>query len=538
MKVNKLQLALDAYKKKKLNADKTFEEIYSQEEWPQGPQKDQIIQAKVVNIIEKSFVEVYTGWKSNSFIPFKEFKINDELNLPEVGSFISVINEGVNYKGQVNVSYRKVKLEERLKEIEQVYLNNLNNPNKETIECTINAKQKVSSSSAHHYKNNTYYADLGYGVTAIVVADGFIDLDNNPNRKFQAFVNRFEIGKNKRPHIILGIKRESIENTVLDSHKNEDHQENISDGEIVNLQIAEYKDFGIICKKVNEDDRNDTTYFIANTELAVNKRIRKKSEIISLYPIGKQIKAVGVNITDNYGNIKTILSVRDLFKNLMHNFIEYIKSSDRNQKITGTIVEKRESELIIKIDYEGSILEGKLHRDELNWNLSQGIIKYRSLNIGDKIEFAIDWKEFNIENMDVEYGFLPLSVKILYPDPLKKLMELIKIGQVYSSKILGEQDQTLLLALKLDDNTWTDQNEEVSNVDIVIPQRELKEMSKHTNTKPGALNNVKVIKIDTNTRFVYVSIKSVEADNLAKYSQSLQQNETGFNTLESMKRKK
>jgi ribosomal protein S1 len=76
-------------------------------------------------------------------------------------------------------------------------------------------------------------------------------------------------------------------------------------------------------------------------------------------------------------------------------------------------------------------------------------------------------------------------------------------------------------------------------VDILIQSKELKELSRETNTKQGAINQAKVIKIDNQTRRIYVSIKSAELDDMEKYSASLElEQNKQYSTLNSMKKKK
>lgn len=520
--MSKLNKLVEEYKKKHSdNIDDIFRDLIKQEgyEWAKGVSKNQMIDAEVVSIDNKNEkVEIRTGLKSNSFVPFREFKNNEEQKIPEVGSTISVIFEGIDSQGRVFVSYKKVKFEERLKEIEQIF------NNKQTVEGTVLYKQKVSSSN--QYKNNSYVVDLGYGVIALVVPDGFTELEQG--KKITAYVNRFDT---KRFGIILGLKVVNDGVNVEQDHKSYDSHSQLKEGEIMELKVAEYKDFGILCNKVSGGDE---LYFVNNTELTLNKRIRKKHEVITLYPLGKVFKAIVIAIKDNQGNKKLILSARELFKDLMHRFIEAVKDK-QDQKFDGIITEKRESELIVKIEYEGNILEGKLHRDDLSWSMTNAINEFRSLAVGDKIVVGINFNELNMSAMDTEYGFLPFSVKVLSEDPFKSAIENIKIGQIYPCTFVSYNDYGALMSLKIGENQWTD-----NNVDILLQIKELKELSRETNTKQGAVNQAKVTKIDPQIRRVYVSIKSAEQDDIDKYSAAAAEAEqnTSFNTLHSMSKKK
>ena len=161
-----------------------FNTLLQKEKWAQGAEINTIINAEVKDIdYNLKKVVVYTGFKSNSFISFSEFKINGEDHVPKVGDHVNVIIKGIdNETGDVISSFKEVKVKERMLELETLF------HNKETIEGTFLYKIK-----SNFVKYNSYAVDLGHGIVGLLTINDYSEIHSGD--KVSVEIVRFESKK-------------------------------------------------------------------------------------------------------------------------------------------------------------------------------------------------------------------------------------------------------------------------------------------------------------------------------------------------------
>jgi len=517
-------------KQRKQNAlvEGIFSNILKEETWAQGAPNNTIVTAEVKAInFEAKQVVVYTGFKSDSVIPFHEFKINGEDKIPTIGDHITVIVKGIDPKGCVIVSFKEVKTKQRMEEVEKLFIQ------KETIEGTILNKIKSG-----YYKNNSFAVDLGFGIVGLITLDSYGE--THPGDKLMCRIVSFST---KKLGIILA--RENSGETGSSNEKNyQQNTETFTEGEQHTIRITEIKDFGIIGEKIhnssNRDNKYNNSIFVHGSELFFNKRSRTATEIERSYHIGDEVQVVSLRL-DPIKN-RPVYSIRSLLENLFLEFQNYLKK-EKIIHITGSIIEKRNDSFIVGIPFPYTnknneittqIFEGRLYTKDLTWNEKEIHNLQRTLDVGSSVTCKILDFHPLMNQISEGYGFIPLSIKHMTTDPFRWALENIQLGQIYPCQFLEYNDNYHgFLVNLIINNTNTDEN-----ITVIVRHKDLGTMNQ---VKSGNKSHCKIIRIEEQDRLFFGSIKAAESDNkdilLKEYESNNRQGTTTLGNILDIKNK-
>jgi len=488
-------------KQRKENAllEGLFSNLLKEESWAQGAPNNTIVTAEVKKInFDTKQVVVYTGFKSDSFIPFHEFKINGEDKIPVVGDQITVIVKSIDPNtGYVICSFKEVKTKQRMEEIEKLFTQ------KETIEGTILNKIKST-----YYKNNSFAVDLGFGIVGLITLEAYGDV--HPGDKIVGRIVNFS---HKKLGIILA--RENTVDTGVE-RTYQQNNETFVEGEQHLIRITEIKDFGIIGDKITNNNSRDNKYnnsiFVHGSELFFNKRSRTAAEIERSYHLGDEVTVVSLRL-DPVKN-RPVYSIRSLFDNLFIEFQNYLKK-EKISNITGTIIEKRNDSFIIGISFPytnknnevvSQTFEGRLYTKDLSWNEKEINNLQRTLDVGASVICKVlDFTPI-ISQISDGYGFIPLSIKHMTTDPFQWALDNIHLGQIYPCHFLeyNENYHGFLVHLNIDNRTTDD------NISVIVRHKDLGATGQ---AKAGNKSHCKIIRIEEQDRLFFGSIKAAESDN-------------------------
>ena len=506
-----------------------FSNILKEETWAQGAPNNTIVTAEVKKInFESKQVVVYTGFKSDSFIPFHEFKINGEDKIPAIGDQITVIVKSIDPNtGYVVSSFKEVKTKQRMEEVEKLFTQ------KETIEGTILYKIKSA-----YYKNNSFAVDLGFGIIGLITLDTYGE--THPGDKIVCRIVNFS---HKKLGIIL-VKENTNEGITGGEKTYQQNTESFVEGEQQVIRITEIKDFGIIGEKINYTNNRDNKYnnsiFVHGSELFFNKRSRTAAEIERSYHIGDEVTVVSLRL-DPIKN-RPVYSIRNLFDSLFTEFQNYLKK-EKITNITGNIIEKRNDSFIIGIPFPYTnknnevvpqIFEGRLYTKDLTWNEKEINNLQRTLDVGSTVTCKLlDFTPL-MSQISEGYGFIPLSMKHMIPDPFKWALENIQLGQIYPCQFLeyNEHYHGFLVSLS-SNNTNTDEN-----ITVIVRHKDLGTIGQ---AKAGNKSHCKIIRIEEQDRLFFGSIKAAESDNkdtlLKEYESNNKQGTTTLGHILDIKNK-
>lgn len=486
--INKLKKQLITNKEKDV-----FEQLLSEETWALGVDKSSIITGTVVDVDnDHRQVIIDTGLKSYSSINFSEFQGTE---IPSKETQINVFLERISDTGTVIVSYRKVKFEERMKELENIFLK------KEPIKVKILSKTRMSS-----FGRNNYVVDLESGVVGILNNENYDTL--NTGDEVSVVIIKYD--NNRKFGIVT--KQEESDKSVVETKNNQFMNNDVNVGKVFPLIIKEIKDFGII----GELEEKRINVLVHVSELFWTKKLKSAIEIEKVYPIGNKVNAILIKNdkqTDS-NNRKNIFSVKRCYENPYEIFDNYMQKHGNNKIIIeGKIFEIRNDDVLldvkIKIDNQELSLEGKIHKLDFDWNKDKSFEEFHRLQVNNVVTGMI---LYNNNKDKKEYDYVSISVKHTKTNEFDVALQnnIVKIGNIYDCNIkeyIASSDVFLV---------------DIENCQVtgIIKRKDLGELNKIINKNSykavGKIVQAKIINITPETRSIVLSVRAIEEENMEK----------------------
>ncbi|OED45616.1 hypothetical protein AB836_00645 [Rickettsiales bacterium (ex Bugula neritina AB1)] len=489
------------------NEDDIFKKLLLEEKWALGIEKSSIIKGVVVEVNNiKKQVIIDTGLKSYSSINFSEF---NSTEIPEKDQQINVFLERISSNGDVIVSYRKVKFEERMKKLEKFF------QNKTPIKVKILSKTKMNS-----FGRNNYIVDLEAGILGV--------LNNNNYETFnggdEVSVVIIKYDNNRKFGIV--VRKEESEKHVFETKNNSFINDDLNVGKHFELTIKEIKDFGVICEVKDKK----TNVLVHVSELFWTKKLKSAAEIEKIYPVGSSKNAILVKNskqTDS-NNRKNIFSIKRCYQNPYQLFQTYLEENkESNTIVEGKIFEIRNNDalldIVVQVNDKELQLEACVYKSDLDWNKEKSTEMFNELQVGDHIKGVV----LNNNRDKKEYDYVNISVKNIKDNNFDKAIEnnSIKIGGVYECVIKEYIQSSDIFLVDIID----------SKVTGIIKHRDLGELnkiiSKNTHKAIGKSVNAKITSIVPSISSIILSVKAIEEDNLHKVINTKDEENTKFGDI-------
>ncbi len=423
-----------------------------------------IISGNIINI-EKNFVTIDSGLKSESYIDINQFKNSEgKINI-KINDIIDLYLENIeNGKGETILSREKAKKYKSWLNLEKSY-----------------KKSKIINGIINNKVKGGFTVDIN-GIKAFLPGS-LVDIKPIKDTSFlEGKELEFKVIKLDKKNNNIVISRKAA---IFTENNNEREKliESLKEGLIINGIIKNITDYGVFI------DLGGLDGLLHITDIAW-KRVKHPSEILN---IGDEIKVKIIK----YDKIKTRVSLG--LKQLTEDpWKDINKKYPTNTKILGTVTNLTDYGCFLEIE-EG--IEGLVHISELNWT-KKNINPYKIISIGEKIEALI-------LNIDQIKRRISLSIKRCQENPWKIFSKKYKKGDLIKGKIKSITEFGIFVGLE-------------NNIDGLIHKSDLSwDQSKNEKiinnyNKKDNISSL-ILQIDCNKERISLGIKQLTEDPLNKY---------------------
>lgn len=316
---------------------------------------------------------------------------------------------------------------------------------------------------------------LDFGLVVDVQKNrGFIHVSelawNNSNKELK----KYKLGDKIEARIIeIENDKKNIKLSIKQLNENpwESVKEKYQIGEILEKQISEIFDFGLLIKL-----EENIEGLIHVSDLSY----RKIGNLSSKYNIGDTIKFKIVDFNDEKERL--VLSVKAILDDKWSNIDEKYNLGDI---ISGKVTSVQEYGIFVEIEED---IEAFIHKNEFSWVLEER----KNYQVGDNVEFKI----INIEKLEKKLGG---SIKQLTVSPWKEAADQYKVGNKVKVPIVSIQENFVLVKL-------------TDRFNGVIPKKELtEEYLKNISDKFNIGDEIEAIVFENNEKkkSIALSVKKI-----------------------------
>ncbi|MBA8667676.1 30S ribosomal protein S1 [Holosporaceae bacterium 'Namur'] len=461
-------------KNEEINFTESFAQLF--EDSIQNEKKEgTVIKGQVVGI-ERDAVLIDVGLKSEGRVPLKEFALDGEEPIINIGDTVDVFVERLEGKsGRTVLSREKALREEAWVKFEELQNKDVN------VDGKVIGRVKGG-----------FAVDLG-GLIAFLPGS---QVDIRPVKDASVLMNisqPFKILKMDRDQGNVVVSRRAI----LEESRAEARNEllsNISEGSILEGVVKNITDYGAFI------DLGSLDGLLHITDISWNK-ISHPSEVLSL---GQQIKVMVIKYNPETKRVS--LGLKQLESNPWDGL------SDKYQpgmRFTGSVTTVTDYGAFVEL---AQGVEGLVYHTEISWN-AKNIHPRKLLKAGDEIEVVV-------LEIDISKHRISLSMKQCKPNPWQKFTDENPIGTIVEGVVKNIADFGLFV-------TVNEENPDAA-IDALVPAVELtwsdNPEEELKNYKKGDIVKGIVLTSDVERERVTLGIKQLSTDHFTEAADKLDRN--------------